>query len=285
MKKVVVTGGSGRLGIWVVKEFQDHGYQVINIDTKLPPPELNIKKTIIADLNNQAELYGVLLGADAVVHLAAIPDENTYPHNVIFQNNVMSTYNVLQAASMLGIKKVVVASSETVYGITMAVQPAAPQYVPMDENHPLLPQSSYDLSKVVNEKIAETFGRRTGMQIVCLRIGNVCWPDRYKQFPSFINDSSKRVGILWSYIDTRDAATACRLAVEKDGLGVVSLNIAEDITSMNIKTRELMAQQYPQVTDFREPLENYETLLSNKKAKELLGWQPVHNWRDYVPQE
>lgn len=282
MNKVVVTGGSGRLGVWVVKEFQENGYQVINIDTKLPPPEFNINKTIIADLNNQAELYGVLQGADAVVHMAAIPDENSFPHNVIFQNNVMATYNVLQAASMLGIKKAVIASSETAYGITLAVRPTAPQYVPMDEDHPLLPQSSYDLSKVVNEKTAEMFGRRTGMQIVCLRIGNVCWPERYKQFPSFINDSSKRTGILWSYIDTRDAAVACRLAVEKDGLGVISLNIAADNTSMNIKSSILMAQQYPQVTDFREPLDNFETLLSNKKAKKLLGWQPVHNWMDCI---
>jgi nucleoside-diphosphate-sugar epimerase len=280
MKKVVITGGSGILGVWVVKEFEEHGYEVINIDTKFPPKNIKINNTKIVDLNNQAELYGILKDAYAVVHLAAIPNENTYPHNVIYQNNVMTTYNVLQAADMMGIKKVVIASSECTYGIVLAVNQTSPKYVPMDEEHPLLPQSSYDLAKVINEETARMFGRRSGMQIVSFRIGNVCWPERYKEFPTFINESSNRKGILWSYIDTRDAATACRLAIEKDGLGVVSLNLAADNTSMNIKSKELMEQQFPEVKDFREPMDNYETLLSNKKAKELLGWKPVHNWRE-----
>lgn len=280
MKKVVVTGGSGRLGPWVIKEFLEHGYEVVNADMKLPNEPLC--KTVIVELTKLGEVYGVLAGADAVVHLAAIPVAYSHPNEVTFENNVVSTYNILEAAAGLGIQKAVIASSESSYGIVFAVNPFGPHYVPMDEDHPQIPQDSYGLSKIANEQTAEMIHRRTGMQVVSFRLGNVIAPDMYQRFPSFIHDAQQRKRILWSYIDTRDAATACRLAIEADGLGAVALNIAADDTSMDIKSRDLMAAVFPEVTDFREPLEGFETLLSNKKAKELLNWQPVHNWRQYV---
>jgi nucleoside-diphosphate-sugar epimerase len=280
LRKVVITGGSGRLGTWVVKEFIEHGYDVVNADTKLPKEPLC--PTMIADLTNLGEAYGVLSGADAVVHLAAIPVAYSHPNEVTFRNNVLSTYNILEAASSLGIQRAVIASSESSYGLVFAVHPFAPQYVPLDENHPQLPQDSYGLSKVVNEKTAEMFHQKTGMQVVSFRLGNVITPDMYKDFPSFIRKSSERKRILWSYIDARDAASACRLAVETNGLGAVALNIAADDTSMDIRSRDLMALEYPEVTDFRASIDGYESLLSNEKAKQLLHWQPVHRWRDYV---
>lgn len=122
------------------------------------------------------------------------------------------------------------------------------------------------------------------MQVVSLRIGNVIDPSTYERFPSFIDDPAQRDRILWSYIDTRDVASACQLAIEADGLGAVALNICADETSMAISSRELMAARYPEVTDFRQPLEGHETLLNNEKAKKLLNWQPKHLWRDYVNQ-
>lgn len=280
MAKVVVTGGSGMLGRYVVREFVEHGYDVLNADIR--PLEDPVCPTLIADLEQLGECYSALAGADAVVHLAAIPAAHIRTPEVTFRNNVMSTYNILQAAEGLGIRKAVIASSESSYGIVFAVHPPSPKYVPVDEAHPQLPEDSYGLSKVVNELTADMFHRRTGMQIVSLRLGNVIPPERYATFPSFIHDPAQRERILWSYIDTRDAATACRLAVEADGLGAVALNIAADDSSMAIRSRELMAARFPGVTDFRAPLEGHETLLSNEKAKQLLGWQPVHFWRDEV---
>lgn len=280
MKKVVVTGGSGLLGPWVIREFLEHGYEVLNADTRpLPEP---ICPTWITNLTNLGEVYGVLEGASAVVHLAAIPAAYLRPNEVTFQNNVLSTYNILEAASALGIKKAVITSSESSYGIVFAVNRIAPQYVPMDESHPQLPQDSYGLSKIVNEETAAMFHRKSGMQVVSFRLGNVISPAMYERFPGFIHQPVERERILWSYIDTRDAASAYRLAVEVEGLGAVAMNIAADDTSMDMKSRDLMSASFPEVTDFRAPLEGYETLLSNELAKRLLGWQPVHHWRDYV---
>lgn len=280
MAKVVVTGGSGMLGCYVVREFVERGYEVLNVDVR--PSEDPVCPTLIVDLEQLGECYSALTGADAVVHLAAIPAAHIRTPEITFRNNVMSTYNILQAAEGLGIRKAVIASSESSYGIVFAIHPPAPKYVPVDEAHPQLPEDSYGLSKVVNELTADMFHRRSDMQIVSLRLGNVIPPERYASFPSFIHDPAERERILWSYIDTRDAATACRLAVEAEGLGAVALNIAADDSSMAIRSRDLMAARYPGVGDFRAPLEAHETLLSNEKAKQLLGWQPVHFWRDEV---
>ncbi len=281
MKKVVITGGSGRLGTWVVREFLEHGYEVVNAD--IHQPQEKLCKTVIVDLKNLGEVYGVLARADAVVHLAAIPVAYSHPNEVTFENNVMSTYNILEAAAGLGIQKAVIASSESSYGLVFAIHPFAPQYVPIDEEHVQIPQDSYGLSKVVNENTAEMFHRRTNMQIVSMRFGNIITPDMYQNFPHFIHDASRRERILWSYIDSRDAASACRLAIEAEGLGAIALNIAADDTSMDIKSRDLMSARYPGVTDIRLPMEaGFSTLLSNEKAKRLLKWQPVHRWRQYV---
>ncbi|MGJ9382251.1 NAD-dependent epimerase/dehydratase family protein [Salipaludibacillus sp. CF4.18] len=279
MKKVVVTGGSGLLGRWVVKEFLEQGYEVINSDFK--KPEEPLCQTVTTDLTDLGEVYGVLQGADAVVHLAAIPQAYIFSNERTFENNVMSTYNILEAAEGLGIKKVVLASSESSYGICFAKNPLEPKYVPMDEDHPQLPEDSYGLSKIVNEQTAEAINRRSGMQVVSFRLGNVISPEMYANFPSFIHDPTQRDRILWSYIDTRDAATACVKAIEVDGLGAVALNLAADETSMDIKSRDLMKNRFPR-TEIRGSIDGFESLLNSDKAKQLLGWNPIHVWRDYV---
>jgi nucleoside-diphosphate-sugar epimerase len=280
LPKVVVTGGSGRLGTAVLEHFLESGYEVVNAD--LVKPKVAKVKHVTANLQNLGECYGALAGADAVVHLAAIPVAYSHPNEVTFQNNVMSAYNILQAAAGLGIGKAVVASSESSYGIVFAKHRLVPQYVPLDEDHPQLPQDSYGLSKIVNEKTAEMFHRLTGMQVVSFRIGNVIAPEMYQNFPNFIRDPEQRQNILWSYIDARDAAVACRMAIEADGLGAVTLNLAADDTSMDIRSETLLSIGYPEVTDIRAPLDNFNTLLSNRKIKEVLNWRPVHSWRDHV---
>ena len=281
MKKVVITGTSGLLGPYVEEHFVKAGYEVLSVDRVKPAK--SAARFLTVDLTSLGECYGALAGADAVVHLAAIPVAYSHPNEVTFRNNVLSTYNILEAAAGLGIKKAVIASSESSYGICFSKQNLKPLYVPIDEDHPQLPEDPYGLAKVVNEQTADMFNRRCGMQIVSFRIGNVITEAKYKNFPGFIHDPYQRTKILWSYIDARDIASACQLAIEKDGLGSVAINLAEDDTSMDIKSDVLMKTVYPDVTDIRVPLDNYHTLLSNEKAKRLLGWQPVHVWRDNVP--
>jgi nucleoside-diphosphate-sugar epimerase len=280
MSKVVITGTAGLLGPYVVRHFLEAGYEVLSIDNKAP--EEALAPHLMVNLCRLGECYEMLKGADAVVHLAAYPRIGIVTGQVTFENNVVSTYNILEAASALGIKKAVIASSESSYGIVFSQKGLEPQYVPLDEEHPQLPEDSYGLSKVLAEKTADMFCRRTGMQAVSLRIGNVITREKYRAFPGFIHDSGQRKKILWSYIDARDIASACRLAVEKDGLGSTALNLAADDTSMDIKSIDLLKAEYPGLTDIRGPVDQYQTLLSNEKAKKLLGWQPVHRWRDNV---
>lgn len=271
MKKIIVTGGSGKAGRYIIEDLLSHGYEVINVDIKHHVDSLGIP--IEVDLSNLGQVYNVLAGADAVIHMAAIPRPRGYTSQVVFENNSLSTYNVLEACHDLNIRKVVIASSESIYGLAHG----GPQYVPMDEEHPLTPIDSYALSKIVNEQSAHMFHRKSGMQIVSLRIGNVMSPEDYIRFQDF--KAENRKNILWSYIDARDLASACRLSIELDGLKDAVLNIAANDTSMNIKSQLLMDTYYPLITDFRKPLDGYVTLLSNEKAKKLLSWNPIHTWR------
>ncbi len=280
MKKVVITGVSGLLGPYVEEHMINMWYDVLSVD--INKPKVSKAAFLKVNLLNLGECYGALAGADAVIHLAAIPVAYSHPNEVTFQNNVMSTYNILEASAGLGIKKVVLASSESSYGIVFSKQNLAPQYVPMDEEHPQLPEDSYGLSKIVAEKAGDMFNRRCGMQVVSLRIGNVITPEMYQNFPSFIHDPKPRRTILWSYVDARDIAQACRLSIETDGLGSVALNLAADDTSMDIKSCDLMKAEFPSVTDVRSSIDGYQTLLSNEKAKKMLNWIPVHTWREEI---
>jgi len=277
--KVVVTGSAGRQGPYTVKHFLEHGYDVLSTD--IIKPEQVFTTHVTANLSNLGEVYGLLQNADAVVHLAAIPVPYTYPNEVVFQNNVMTTYNILEASASLGIKKVVIASSECSYGIASSRSGLKPTYLPLDEEHPQLPEDCYGTGKIVGEVLADSFNRRTGMQVVSLRLGNIINEAKYKEFPDFIHTSAKRKGLIWNYIDARDVASACRLAIEKNGLGSIKLNIAADDTSMDIPSMELIKAEFPDI-EIREKIIGYQTLFSNKKAKEVLGWQPVHSWRDNV---
>ncbi|GHV40130.1 nucleoside-diphosphate-sugar epimerase [Spirochaetia bacterium] len=279
-KKAVITGTAGVLGPYVAEHFLEQGYEVLSIDIKTPAKPLT--KHLNVNLTHLGECYEILKGADAVVHLAAYPRIGIVTDQVTFENNVISTYNILEAAAGLGIKKAVIASSESSYGIVFSKNGLKPRYLPIDEDHPQLPEDAYGLSKVVIEKTADMFYRRDGIQVVSMRIGNVISKEKYLPFPNFIHDSKQRKNILWSYIDARDIASACRLAIETDGLGSMAMNLAADDTSMDIKSCDLIKTEYPDVTDIRGPIDQYQTLLSNARAKKFLGWKPVHFWRANV---
>ncbi len=294
-KRIMFTGGSGKAGRHVVKDLLDHGYEVLNIDTRpLDDPRV---RTLIADITDAGQVFNALSSymgthefdaslrpqkVDAVVHFAAIPRIMIVPDNEVFRVNALGTYNVIEAATKLGIRKVVIASSETTYGVVFAHEHRNPAYFPLDEDYDVDPMDSYALSKVVNEKTARAFALREGIDIYALRIGNVIIPEDYTEnFPKWFADPGFRKRIAWSYIDARDLGQITRLAIEKDGLGFQVFNAVNDETSSNLPTAELLRRFYPDVP-VKGVLGEYETLLSNKKARDLLGFREEHPWRRHV---
>ena len=293
-KNIIVTGGSGMAGKWVVKDLLEQGHQVLNLDRCVLQD--SPARTLITDLTDAGQVFNALCSTtmrhefstslkpapvDAIVHFAAIPRIMLHPDNEVFRTNVMSTYNVLDAASKYGIRKVIIASSETTYGIVFADSYRMPQYLPLDEDYPVDPMDSYAMSKVINEATAKAFHARTGSDIYCLRIGNVIEPAGYAKFPEYFKDPGFRRRILWSYIDARDLATAARLGVDKDGLGFQVMNVVADDVSSDLPTAELLKRFYPSVP-VRKPLGEFETLLSNEKIKRLLGFKQQFDWRSHV---
>lgn len=281
-KRIIVTGGSGKAGKWIVKELIEQGYEVLNLDWKLP--EEPLCRTQIVDLNDLGQVHNALSQysvrdrqpVEAVIHFAAIPQAFIYPNDVTFRNNVMNTYNILEAASNLGISKVVLASSESSYGIVFANQFFTPNFLPIDENHPQLSEDSYGLSKMVNEMTGEAFHRRTGMQVISFRLGNILEPNDYPRVRQTFANPEERIRILWSYIDVRDMAVACRLAVEKDGLGAQALILAADDTSSDLPSEELVRRFMPELAEHVQHLPGRASFLSNAKIKEVLGWKQQH---------
>jgi nucleoside-diphosphate-sugar epimerase len=278
-KRIVVTGGSGKAGKWIVRELLASGYEVLNLDWKLP--EKPLCPTLVVDLNDLGQVHTALSSyslrdrapVEAVIHFAAIPQAFIYPNDVTFRNNVMNTYNILEAAASLDIRKVVIASSESSYGIVFANAFIQPHYLPIDEAHPQLSEDSYGLSKMVNEITGEAFHRRTGMQVISFRLGNILEPEDYPKVKAGMAQPENRLRILWSYIDVRDVAIACRLAVEKDGLGVQNLILAASDTSSDLPSKELIQRFMPELNDIRGDFSHRESLLSNDKIKEMLGWK------------
>jgi len=283
-KRILVTGGSGKAGYWIVKHLLEQGYEVVNIDSRRPA--VAQCRTIVADLTQLGQVvtafspYGTTdrRPYEGVIHMAAIPRAHETPNDEVFRVNVLSTYNVLEACALLNISKAVIASSESSYGICFASEVFAPHYLPVDEAHPQLPEDSYGLSKVVNEVTAAAFHRRTGMQVVSLRIGNILCPEDYAPVRARFDHPEDRLRILWSYIDVRDLAIACQLGIEKDGLGCEAVILAADDTSSNRPTQELIKQFLPGVTQFKRPLTERQSLMANERAKELLGWKQKYRF-------
>jgi len=215
------------------------------------------------------------------VHFAAIPRVMIEPDNATFAANVLGTYNVIEAAMKLGVRKVIIASSETTYGVCFAEGDKDFHSFPLEENYDSDPQDSYGLSKVCNEKTARAFAMRYKADIYALRIGNVIEPHEYERFPSFIADPMSRKRNAWSYIDARDLGEIVHLCLQKDGLGYQVFNAVNDTITLYTPTREFLAQACPKVKVTRE-MGEFEAPLSNKKAREELGFKEAHNWRKYV---
>ncbi len=278
--KIAVTGGSGKAGRAVVRDLLEHGHDVLNVD--LVPSRDDAAPFLPADLTDYGQTLEALSGAEvlpgieAVVHLAAIPAPDKATPDVVFRTNITSTHTVFSAAWRLGLKRVVWASSETTLGLPFDTPP---EFAPVDEEHPLRPESSYALSKVLGEEMARQFNRWSGIPIVGLRFSNVMEREDYKQFPSYWDDPHIRKWNLWGYVDESHVAQACRLGLDADIAGAEAFVIAAADTVMPTPSRDLMAAVFPGVP-VRDGVDRHDTLLGIDKARRMLGYSPDFSWRE-----
>lgn len=278
--RIAVTGGSGKLGRTVVRELRKAGDVVVSLDAtgERGPGFVRV------DLTDYGQTVDAILGVndqhdgfDAIVHLAAIPAPGILSDVATFHNNIRVTYNVFQAARRASIRNVVYASSETVLGLPFDVPPP---YIPVDEDYPARPESTYSLVKHLEEQLAIELVRwDPALKIVALRFSNVMDPEDYAAFPAFDDDPWARKWNLWGYIDARDGAQAIRRALEWDTTGFDRFIIAAADTVMTRPNDELVAEVFPGVPLKRE-LGTNDTLLSIDRARRILGYAPEHSWRD-----
>jgi nucleoside-diphosphate-sugar epimerase len=272
--RIVVTGGSGKGGRQVVKDLRAQGHDVLNADLVHDGSEHGL--CVVTDLTDLGQCQDILVGADAVVHFAAIPAPELRPEGETFRINALSTYNVFQAAVAQPVRRVVWASSETVLGLPFD---RPPDFAPIDETITPRPESSYSLSKLVGETMAVEFARRTGVPFVGLRISNIMEPTDYAKFPAFQSDARLRKWNLWGYVDVRDVAAAVRGALEAETTGAEICIVAAADTVMTRDSADLMAEVFPDVP-LRREIRGRETLLAIERARDLIGYRPAYAWQD-----
>lgn len=293
--RILFTGGSGKAGKHVVPYLLARGHRVVNAD--LVPLDCAGVDNLTVDITDSGQVFNALTSYanfdeldpgtgvpkfDAIVHFAAIPRIMIKPDNETYRINTMSTYNVLEAAVKLGIKKVIFASSETTYGVCFADGERKPDYIPLDEEHPVVPEDSYAMSKVVNEITAKSFHQRSGFDIYGIRINNVIEPHEYAQnFPDYVANPDMRRRNFFAYVDARDLGQMVDLMLHKDGLGYQIFNAANEGHSVDLSTAEIIERYYQGVPQMRDMGED-ETFFSIQKAKDMLGFAPVHTWRDEI---
>ncbi len=287
-ERVLVTGGSGRLGQAVVLELIENGFEAVAVDRVRPKDQLpGGARFVEMDLGDIGQIAGAMTGCDAVIHLGAIPAPFSNPDEVVFRNNTGATFAVLQAASLLNVRRAAIASSGSIYGTAFSRQRTVPRYTPVDEDHPRLIEDAYGLSKEVDERTAKMFCRRGEMSIAALRFH---WIARLEEQLASMSRQRERDALiensrtLWGYVDLRDAARACRLAIEvaRDRpFGFEAMNIAAADTLLETPTEETIREIAPEV-EIRRPMPGTTGAFDTSKATRIIGWEPRHSWRDKI---
>ena len=281
MKKIVVTGGSGRLGQFVIRDLLANGYQVLSLD-RVPPRE-KLCTSWLADLRHSGDLFEAMRESYGVIHLGAYQAPNLAPDAETLSNNVSATYNVLRAAADVRVKKVVIASSTAAFGFIYAKNLWAPEYLPLDEDHPSKPQDSYGLSKVLGEHIADSIvAVHEDMTVSSLRFPGVNFDLSYKSFKERWRNPRSRTSGFWTYIDARDAATTCRLALEAKFTGHEVFIASAAKNCMIQPTMELIKKYLPHGAKIKKMSGTHWSCVDSAKARRMLGFKPQHLWQDYL---
>jgi nucleoside-diphosphate-sugar epimerase len=284
--KIAVTGGTGSwdrgVGPVVIAALEARGHEVTNLDRAVPGG-IESRGLIKVYLTDYGQAFAALHGHDAVVQLAANgePDWDHVSGAARFHVNTLIAYNVFQAACFLGLRKVVWASSETVLGFPFDRVP--PKVLPTSDDDPPIPTSSYGISKAVTEDLARHMNRRYGVPFVGLRFSNIFYDTPghvtgYEKIPSFWADPKSRMFNLWGYVDSRDVADACALALESSVTGAEAMTIAAPDTVMRQPNAELVAAAFPGCA-LRPGTGAHETLISIDRARALIGYDPQWTWR------
>ncbi|KAG9644441.1 UDP-glucose 4-epimerase, partial [Aureobasidium melanogenum] len=300
-KRIVFTGGSGKAGRHAIPELIKKGHKVLNLDLiDFPGTEHNVF-TLKTDLTDSGQVYNALTThynfagydepqvpqpPDVVIHFAAYARNMLVPDNECFRGNVTATYNVIEAACKLGVPKIIIASSETTYGVCFSQGDTDYHSFPLEEDYDVDPMDTYALSKICGEKTARTFSRRfNNRDIYVLRIGNVIEPHEYERdFPNIVGKPETRKRNAWSYIDARDLGQICDLCIKKDGLGFEIFNATNDTITTTMPTEEYLKKVCPN-TPITRKMGEFEAPLSNRKIREVLGFKEEHNWRQYYTAE
>lgn len=277
-EKVVCTGGSGRLGQYVVEDLEDHCSLTV-LDMK--PSKSEKAKFINASVMDYQDLVQAFKGQDAVVHLAAIPNPRTAPADVTFNTNVQGTWNVMQAAEEAGVKRVVVASSDASLGLHYNPPGYQPQYLPMDESHPLRPIDFYSLSKEVTESICRSYANRGTVEVLAIRPTHIVFPQEHPELKDRGEDVQNYH--LWTYVSPQDVAQGFRLALESKVLPFQAFYISA-ATGLNTRpTLEMLQERYGTLPTIKNPSyfekNPVAPVLDITRAVEVLGFQPTSDWR------
>jgi UDP-glucose 4-epimerase len=279
-EKLVCTGGSGRLGRHVVALLRD-SCRVTVLDAA--PPD-GSAPFVQADVTDIAALRKAFAGQDAVIHLAAIPNPRTAPPDITFRTNVQGTFAVLQAAEEAGVRRVVVASSDSVVGFHYNPPDWQPQYLPIDENHPLCPTEFYSLSKQVTETICRSYAARNRLEVVVIRPTHIVFPPEYPELGTRGSDLANYH--LWTYVAPEDVARGFQLALALPEVRYDCFFISAADGLNTRPTLELVRERYGFLPEIRRP-EIYQRLptasmLDGSRAREVLGFAPSRDWRQML---
>jgi nucleoside-diphosphate-sugar epimerase len=281
--KIVVTGGAGKLGQAVVEELRQSGHDVVSFDRRRPQPAGGTR-SLIGDIVDLGQVYGALADSDAVIHLAGISTHSVVSNEETFRINTMGAFNVHEAAWRLGIRRVVMMSSEAVLGWAPGSYErlVLPRYLPIDEDHPCIAQDCYGLSKIACEAIAASYAAKSDMELVILRPPWIISPDELRAIARSGGTPVSNFR-LYHYVDCRDLAVACRLAVERPIRGCQTLFVGSGETIISESLAQVYPRLVPEIGDMASCLTGGAAPVSIARARDILGWTPKHSWRTNAP--